>query len=61
MDKTRQIDKRLEPFVGNSPNHIGYSESFKSADFFMPTEKLVSIMDAFAKEIQAVKPCEKEV
>lgn len=52
MDKKSQLDKRLEPFVGNDPNHIGYSKSFKSAKYMMSTEELEKRMKQFTKEIQ---------
>ena len=52
MDKKAQYDKRLESFIGNEPKHIGYSESFKGADFFMSTERLAEIMESFSKHIQ---------
>ena len=48
----KKIDKRLEPFIGNDSNHIGYNGSFKSADFLMSTERLSEMMESFSKHIQ---------
>ena len=60
MDKKVQYDKRLEPFIGNEPNHIGYSESFKSADFLMSTERLTELMESFSKHIQEANEQNKQ-
>ena len=60
MDKKAQYDKRLEPFIGNEPNHIGYSKSFKAADFLMSTERLTAIMESFSKHIQETTESNKQ-
>jgi len=52
MDKKVQYDKRLEPFIGNDTNHIGYGKSFKGTDFWLSTDELVSRMRAFSVAIQ---------
>ena len=57
----KKIDKRLETFIGNDPNHSGYSESFKGTDFWMSTEELTARMESFSKSIQeAIGPNKQE-